>query len=218
MSWGERSSCGPQCSNLKGFAGTRNPASSNNQHKGALCDLAEFCHVAAINPWNDTSITFNADDEPRSCSVRAPAALVLNPIVDGFHLTKVLMEVGSGLNLIYKETLNKMQMDMSRIEQSNTSFRGIIPSREERCSGKIKLDVVFGTPENYRSEEIIFQVAPFNSGYHALLGRDALTRFQAIPHYKYMNLKMPGPNGVITICSDPNIALRAENKNRIPGP
>ena len=106
-----------------------------------------------------TAITFNADDEPKFWSVRAPAALVLNPIVDGFRLTKVLMDGGSGPNLIYEDTLNKMQIDRSRIEQSNMTFRGIIPSREARCAGKIKLDVVFGTPENYRSEEITFQVA-----------------------------------------------------------
>ena len=36
--------------------------------------------------------------------------------------------------------------------------------------------------------------------------------FQAIPHYGYMKLKMPGPNGIITLASDPDIALRAENK------
>ena len=78
--------------------------------------------------------------------------------------------------------------------------------------GKIKLDMVFGTPENYRSEELLFHVAPFNSGYYALLGRDAFTRFQAIPHYGYMKLKMPGPNGTITLASDPDIALRAKNK------
>ena len=77
---------------------------------------------------------------------------------------------------------------------------------------KITLDVVFGTPENYRSEEITFQVAPFNSGYHTLLGRDAFTRFQVVPHYRYMKLKMPGPNGIITLASDPYIALRAKNK------
>ena len=104
--------------------------SLNNRRKRALRDLAEVCHVAAVNPWNDTTITFNADDEPRARSVRAPAALVLNPIVDGFRLTKVLMDGGSGLNLIYENTLNKMQVDRSRIEQSNTTFRGIIPSRE----------------------------------------------------------------------------------------
>ena len=74
------------------------------------------------------------------------------------------------------------------------------------------LDVVFGSPDNYRSEEVTFQVAPFGSGYHALLGREAFTIFQAIPHYGYMQLKMLGPNGIITLVSDPEIALRAENK------
>ena len=44
------------------------------------------------------------------------------------------------------------------------------------------------------------------------LGRDAFTRFQAIPHYGYMKLKMPRPNGIITLVSDPDIALRVENK------
>ena len=72
--------------------------------------------------------------------------------------------------------------------------------------------MVFGTPENYRSEDITFQVASFSSGYHALLGRDAFTSFQAIPHYGYLKLKMPGPNGIITLDSDPDVALRAENK------
>ena len=122
------------------------------------------------------------------------------------------MDGSGGLNLIYEETLQKMEIDWNRIEQSSTTFREIIPSREARCAGKITLDVVFGTPENYRSEEITFQVAPFSSGYHTLLGREAFTIFQAIPHYGYMQLKMPGPNRIITLASDPDIALRAENK------
>ena len=129
------------------------------------------------------AITFNVGDEPKYKTVRAPAALVLSPIMDSFRLTKVLMDGGSGLNLIYEDTLHKMEIDRSRIEQSSTTFRGIIPSREAWCAGKITLDVVFGTLENYRSEEITFQVDPFSSGYHALLGRDAFTRFQAIHHY-----------------------------------
>ena len=117
------------------------------------------------------------------------------------------MDGGSGLNLIYEDMLNKMQMDRSRIEQSYTTFRGIILCLEARWSGKFKLDVVFGRPENYRSEELLFHVAPFNIVYHALLGRDTFTRFQAIPHYGYMKLKIPEPNGIITIASDPDIAL-----------
>ena len=33
------------------------------------------------------------------------------------------MDGGSGLNLIYEETLNKMEIDKSRIKQRNTTFR-----------------------------------------------------------------------------------------------
>ncbi len=116
------------------------------------------------------------------------------------------MDGGSRLNLIYEETLQKMEIDWSRIERSSTTFRGIIPSREARCTGKITLDVVFGSPDNYRSEEVTFQVAPFNCGYHAILGREAFTIFQAVPHYGYMKLKMPGPGGIITLVSDPREA------------
>ena len=38
---------------------------SNNRCKRVLRSLAEVCHVATINPWNDTAITFNASDEPQ---------------------------------------------------------------------------------------------------------------------------------------------------------
>ena len=78
---------------------------SNNRRKRALYSLDEVCHVAAINPWSDTAITFNANDEPKFRTAQAPAALVLSPIVDGFRLTKVLMDGGNALNTIYEETL-----------------------------------------------------------------------------------------------------------------
>ena len=48
--------------------------------------------------------------------------MVLSPIMDGFRLTKVLMDGGSGLNLIYEDTLIKMEIDRGRIEQSSTTF------------------------------------------------------------------------------------------------
>ena len=38
---------------------------SNNKRKKALHQLNEVCQIAVINPWNDTALTFNADDEPK---------------------------------------------------------------------------------------------------------------------------------------------------------
>jgi hypothetical protein len=66
----------------------------------------------------------------------------------------------------------------------------------------VTLPVTFGTKENYRTEYIKFEVADFESLYHAILGRPALTKFMAVPHYVYLLLKMLGKAGVLTFCGD----------------
>ena len=73
--------------------------------------------------------------------------------------------------------------------------------------GQITLPVTFGTPSNYRTEFIKFEVVDFDSSYHAILGRPALAKFMAIPHYPYLLLKMPGPNGDFSLRSDLKRAL-----------
>ena len=111
--------------------------------------------------------------------------MVLDPIVDGFHLTRVLMDGSSSLNLLYQDTVRKMGIDPSRIKPTNTTFEGVIPGVEASCTGLVTLEVVFGSPDNFRSEELIFDIVPFRSGYHALLGRTAFAKFNAVPHYAY---------------------------------
>jgi hypothetical protein len=64
------------------------------------------------------------------------------------------------------------------------------------------MHVTFGTPENYRTEFLRFEVASFDCGYNAIIVRPGLAKFMAILHYSYMILKMPGPQGIITVCAD----------------
>ena len=65
--------------------------------------------------------------------------------------------------------------------------------------GKIRLDVIFGTRENFRRESVEFEVVDHSSPYHTILGRPALAKFMAVPHYAYLKMKMPGPKGIITV-------------------
>jgi hypothetical protein len=58
--------------------------------------------------------------------------------------------------------------------------------------------------DNYRTEYIKFEVADFNLSYHVILGRSALAKFIVVPHYIYLQLKMPGRIGVLTIRGDLN--------------
>ena len=136
--------------------------------------------------------------------------MVLDPIIDGYHLTRVLMDGGSSLNLIYEDTVRGMRINPSRISQSNTAFEGVMPGIEAYGRGSVVLEVTFGSPGNSRSEELLFTIAPFQSGYHALLGRTAFARFNALPHYGYLTLKMPGPRGVITVSGTTERLSRAE--------
>ena len=109
------------------------------------------------------------------------------------------MDGGSSLKLLYQDTLPRMGIDPSRIKPTKTTFKGVIPGVEARCTGSIMLEVVFGSPDNFQSEELIFDIVPFRSGDHALLGRTAFARFNAVPHYAYLKLKNPGLRGVITV-------------------
>ena len=136
--------------------------------------------------------------------------MVLDPIIDGYRLTRVLMDGGSSLNLIYEDTARRMGINPSRISQSNTTFEGVIPGVEAYGRGSVVLEVTFGSPGNSRSEELLFTIAPFQSGYHALLGRTAFARFNALPHYAYLTLKMLGPRGVIIVNGNTERSPRAE--------
>ena len=106
--------------------------------------------------------------------------------------------------------MRKMGIDPSRIKPSKTTFEGVIPGVEAHCTGSITLEVVFGSPDNFRSEALIFDIVPFRSGYHALLGRTSFAKFNAVPHYAYLMLKMTGPRGVITVNGNTERSLRTE--------
>ena len=84
---------------------------------------------------------------------------------------------GSSLDLLYQDTMHKMGIDPSRIKPTKTTFKGVIPGIEAHCTGSITLEVVFGSPDNFRSDELIFDIVPFRSGYHALLERTAFAKF-----------------------------------------
>ena len=179
------------------------------ERKRALRDVYAVEPVAPkFNPWSACPITFDRRDHPTSIHHGGSAALVLDPIINGFHLTRVLMDGGSSLNLLYQDTVRKMGIDPSRIKPTKTTFKGVIPGVEARCTGSITLEVVFGSPDNFRSEELIFDIVPFRSGYHALFGRTAFARFNAVPHYAYLKLKMPGPRRVITVNGNMDRSLR----------
>jgi hypothetical protein len=55
--------------------------------------------------------------------------LVVDPVIGDVRLTKVLMDGGSSLNIIYAETLRLLRVDMSSVRAGVAPFHGIIPGK-----------------------------------------------------------------------------------------
>ena len=124
---------------------------------------------------------------------------MVSPIVGTTCLSKVLMGWGSGLNILYASTLDKMGIPWSSLCPSKVPFYGIVLGKEAVPLKRIWLNVTFGQPNNFHKEPLTFEVVNFLGVYHALLSRPCFAKFMAIPNYTYLKLKVPGPKGVITV-------------------
>jgi hypothetical protein len=151
--------------------------------------------------WSDKPITFDQGNHPDRVLSPGKYPLVVDPVIGNIRLTKVLMDGGSTLNIIYAETLGLLQIDLSLIRAGAAPFHGIILGKRVQPLGQLDLPVCFGTPSHFRKETLMFEVVGFRGTYHAVLGRPCYAKFMAVPNYTYLKLKMSGPNGVITVSS-----------------
>jgi hypothetical protein len=111
--------------------------------------------------WSDKPITFDQDDHPDHVPSPGKYPLVVDPIIGDVRLTKVLMDGGSCLNIIYAETLRLLRVDLSSVRAGAVPFHGIIRGNRVQPLGRLDLPVCFGTPSNFQRETLTFEVVGF---------------------------------------------------------
>jgi hypothetical protein len=163
--------------------------------------------VAATGPpapyrWSKHPITFTRADQWLNFDHPGKYPLLVNPMIRESRVKKVLVNGGSSINVTFPQTLQGLGVALKELHESDTPFFGIVPTEGEYPLGHIYMSVTFGTSENYRTKFLRFEVASFDCGYNAIIGRPGLEKFMAIPHYTYMILKMPGPQGIIIVRAD----------------
>ncbi|XP_066381346.1 uncharacterized protein [Miscanthus floridulus] len=162
--------------------------------------------------WSESTITFDQTNHPDVAPHPGRYPLVVNLIVSPKRLTKVLMDGGSGLNIIYAKMLDEMGIDRTNLCPIRVPFHGVMPGRLAVPLGQIDLSITFGDQSNYRTETLTFDVVGFPGTFHAILGRPCYAKFMAVPNYTYLKLKMLGPRGVITIGTSFQRAYECEVK------
>ena len=100
---------------------------SKRQHK---VRYREACipkmDVPSFLSWSESLITFDQRDHPSHIARLGCYQLIIDPITYKKHLTKVLMDGGSGLNILYVDTLNAMRVPQLELHPMSSPFHGVI--------------------------------------------------------------------------------------------
>jgi hypothetical protein len=146
-------------------------------NKSALRTLnATVLPVPQYVKWSEKPCTFDRADHP-TIIPKECYALVVSPRIDGFDFSKCLMDGGASLNIMYLETLERMNLTKEQLKHSTTEFHGVVPGKKENSLGSIKLHMAFG--DVFREEMITFKVVPFKSSYHVIFGMPTYHKFHA---------------------------------------
>ncbi|XP_066316272.1 uncharacterized protein [Miscanthus floridulus] len=108
---------------------------------------------------------------------------MVDPIISTKQLTKILMDGGSGLNLMYAKTLDKMGIDRTCVCPTRAPFHAIMPRKQAMSLGQIDLLITYGDPSNYMMETLTFEVVGFPKTFHAILGHPCYAKFIAVPNH-----------------------------------
>ena len=101
---------------------------SKRQHK---VHYREACVAETTIPsflsWLESPITFDQRDHHYHIARPGRYPLIVDPIVCKKQLTRVLMDGGSGLNILYIDTLDAMRIPWSELRLVGSPFHGVIP-------------------------------------------------------------------------------------------
>jgi hypothetical protein len=148
----------------------------------------------------ETSISFDASDCPKSMARVGQLPLLVSPTIINIKMYHTLIDGGAVLNLISLAAFKKLQIPMSMLQLLHPfSGVGLIPVI---LRGYISLLFTFGTPENFHTECILFDIAEISLPFNTILGRSALYQFTTVAHYEYLVLEISSPNDILKIHGD----------------
>jgi hypothetical protein len=86
--------------------------------------------------WREVPIIFDRKDHPDHVSQPGSYPLVVDPLFKSRRIHKVLMDGGSGINVLYASTLDEMGIPRSALRPSTVPFHGVVPGIEAPPSSR----------------------------------------------------------------------------------
>jgi hypothetical protein len=103
---------------------------SNSQRKREQHEvLAAEKAPPSFLDWSEDAITFSREDHPNRMPNSGQYPLVVDPVIGNTRFSKVLMDEGSSLNILYAHTLRLLGIGLDQLRPSTTPFHGVAPGK-----------------------------------------------------------------------------------------
>ncbi|KAF8080646.1 hypothetical protein N665_0930s0004 [Sinapis alba] len=146
--------------------------------------------------------------------------LVIELTIQNINVARLLVDTGSSANIIFKNTLERIEIDLSEIAENPSPLVGI--SGEATIAlGSINLAVKAGAITKVTE----FLVVDRPASYNTIVGTPWVNSMQEVPSTYHMCLKFLTPRGVETIWGNPRVSqvlfaaeLKRKNADSEPAP
>jgi hypothetical protein len=127
----------------------------------------------------------------------------------------VLVDNGSQANIIFLHAFDRMGVSHNLLKPADNPLYGF-GGKGTFPVGKVELPLSFGAAPNAWSEHVTFDIVAMIYPYNAIMGRGSINKFEAAIHGLYLCMKIPGPQGVITVYGNQQTTCNI-GKDFIPG-
>ncbi|KAK8947062.1 hypothetical protein KSP39_PZI007200 [Platanthera zijinensis] len=151
-------------------------------------------------PPPDEKITFSRKDLPDHEDPFCDA-LVIRTAIEGFTVSRILVDNGSSVNVIFKKAFNEMRVEARRVLAADGPLFGFSGERKE-VEGGVGLQVTLGG----LSRNCRFVIVDAPSSYNAIFGRPLISAFRCVPSSFHQCLKLNSGGTQIRVRGDPKAA------------
>ncbi|VFQ77422.1 unnamed protein product [Cuscuta campestris] len=163
-----------------------------------------YVGTVALNPRSKQArrepITFTDRDLPATGEDHNDP-LVITMDMGGVDVSRVLVDTGSSVNVLYLDAFEKLKLCRTRLEPLKTPLSGFTGDSVE-AEGSILLTCELGTGDQVVQKQMRFVVVNIKCVHNAILGRPGINKVRGVISMAHLCMKFYTPGGIGQVRGD----------------